>query len=78
VLSTVPVMFSYWAKPEDTLDLARFLNDDIARTVASNPKRFVGTSVRSPVVWAANDRSMVAALFVRACVHAHRSLSLSL
>jgi aminocarboxymuconate-semialdehyde decarboxylase len=37
-------MFSYWAKPEDALDLARYLNDDIAKTVASNPKRFVGSS----------------------------------
>ena len=42
VLSTVPVMFAYWAKPDDTLDLARYLNDHIAQTVAENPKRFVG------------------------------------
>lgn len=42
VLSTVPVMFSYWAKPKHTLDLARFLNDHIAGVVAASPKRFVG------------------------------------
>lgn len=42
VLSTVPVMFSYWAKPEHALDLSRFLNDHIAGVVAENPKRFVG------------------------------------
>jgi aminocarboxymuconate-semialdehyde decarboxylase len=41
VVSTVPVMFSYWAKPEDTLDLSRYLNDHIAETAAENPKRFV-------------------------------------
>lgn len=42
VLSTVPVMFSYWAKPEHTLDLARYLNDHLAQVVSENPNRFVG------------------------------------
>jgi aminocarboxymuconate-semialdehyde decarboxylase len=41
VLSTVPVMFSYWAKPEHGLDLSKFLNDHIANVVKANPKRFV-------------------------------------
>ncbi len=41
VLSTVPVMFSYWARPEHTYDLARLLNDHLAEVVAGNPRRFV-------------------------------------
>jgi aminocarboxymuconate-semialdehyde decarboxylase len=41
-ISTVPVMFSYWARPEHTHDLAKLLNDHIAGVVASNPRRFVG------------------------------------
>ncbi|RKI51127.1 amidohydrolase [Corallococcus sp. AB004] len=42
VLSTVPVLFSYWAKPQDGLEVARFLNDHLAGAVATAPKRFVG------------------------------------
>ncbi len=42
VLSTVPVMFSYWARAEDALDLSRFLNEHIAGLVNRFPKRFVG------------------------------------
>src|SRR5437870_12284419 len=42
VLSTVPVMFSYWAKPADALDLSRRLNDHIAEVVREHPTRFVG------------------------------------
>ena len=42
VLSTVPVMFAYWARPADGLDLSRLLNDHIARVVADHPGRFIG------------------------------------
>ncbi|HZX43637.1 MAG TPA: amidohydrolase family protein, partial [Myxococcaceae bacterium] len=42
VLSTVPVMFSYWATPEDGAEVARFLNDHLASVVAGAPARFVG------------------------------------
>ncbi|HYD00431.1 MAG TPA: amidohydrolase family protein [Phycisphaerales bacterium] len=42
VLSTVPVMFCYWARASDTVDLARWLNDDLAETCRANPERFVG------------------------------------
>lgn len=42
VLSTVPVMFSYWAKAQDGLYVSRVLNDHIAGVVATFPKKFIG------------------------------------
>jgi aminocarboxymuconate-semialdehyde decarboxylase len=42
VLSTVPIMFSYWAKPADALDLSMILNDHIAGIVGDFPNRFAG------------------------------------
>ena len=42
ILSTVPVMFSYWAKAQDTLRVAQYLNDDIAANCKKFSKRFVG------------------------------------
>jgi aminocarboxymuconate-semialdehyde decarboxylase len=42
VVCTVPVMFSYWAKPIDGLDVARFLNDHIAELVEKYPRHYVG------------------------------------
>ena len=45
VLSTVPVMFSYWAKPKDTLEVAQFLNDHIAEICDRYPH---------PVCWFRN------------------------
>ena len=42
VLSTVPIMFSYWAKPQDCLDLSMFLNDHLMGIVVRFPKKFIG------------------------------------
>lgn len=42
VLSTIPVLFNYWAKPQDGLETSRFFNDHIAETVNKSPDRFIG------------------------------------
>ena len=42
VLSTIPVLFNYWAEPKDALETSRFFNDHIADTVDKDPKRFIG------------------------------------
>ncbi|HET9487969.1 MAG TPA: amidohydrolase family protein [Chryseosolibacter sp.] len=42
VVCTIPVMFSYWAKPEDCLDISMFLNDHIAGLIEQYPKNYLG------------------------------------
>lgn len=41
VLSTVPVMFSYWTKPQDGEYVSKFLNDHIVGVCEKFPKRFI-------------------------------------
>jgi aminocarboxymuconate-semialdehyde decarboxylase len=42
VLSTIPVLFNYWARAADGLDTSRFFNDHIAETVLRKPEQFIG------------------------------------
>lgn len=42
VLSTIPVLFNYWANADDGYETSRFFNDHIAETVSRKPGRFVG------------------------------------
>ena len=42
VLSTIPVLFNYWANAKDGLETSRFLNDHIAEEVSKSPDRFIG------------------------------------
>lgn len=42
VVCTIPVMFSYWAKPLDCLDLSKFLNDNLAELADDYPKQYIG------------------------------------
>ncbi len=41
VLSTIPVLFNYWARPSDGLDTSRFFNDHIAEVTSKNSGRFI-------------------------------------
>lgn len=42
VVCTIPVMFSYWARPYDCQELSRFLNDHLADLIYKYPKQYVG------------------------------------
>jgi len=42
VVCTIPVLFSYWAKPKDCLELSEFLNDHIAALIQKYPKNYIG------------------------------------
>jgi aminocarboxymuconate-semialdehyde decarboxylase len=42
VVCTIPVMFAYWAKPLDCLDISKYLNDQIVEVVEKYPKNYIG------------------------------------
>ncbi|MFY0594114.1 MAG: amidohydrolase [Roseivirga sp.] len=42
VVSTIPVMFSYDAKPKDALEVSQYLNDHIADLCNKYPKNYIG------------------------------------
>ena len=42
ILSTIPVLFSYWAKDDEGLKLSEFLNNHIYDVVLNNEKHFIG------------------------------------
>lgn len=41
ILCTIPVLFSYWAKPKDALEWSQFINNHLASVVNDHPKRFL-------------------------------------
>ncbi len=42
VISTVPVMFSYWAKPQHAFELHQALNDHMAAICRKHPRHYAG------------------------------------
>ncbi len=42
VVCTIPVMFSYWAKPQHGLEVSQFLNDHIIDLMDRYPKNYIG------------------------------------
>jgi aminocarboxymuconate-semialdehyde decarboxylase len=68
VLSTVPVMFSYWAEAADGLAMARLLNDHVAEVVREQPRRFLGLGtlpLQDPALAVAELERAVAQLGLR-------------
>jgi aminocarboxymuconate-semialdehyde decarboxylase len=42
VLSTIPVLFNYWAKPKDAMQTSQYFNDHIAEVCSRHSSRFFG------------------------------------
>ncbi|MED6302732.1 MAG: amidohydrolase family protein [Bacteroidota bacterium] len=42
VVCTIPVLFAYFAKPKDGLEVSKFLNDDVAELINKYPKNYIG------------------------------------
>lgn len=42
IISTIPVLFSYWARPTDGLEVSKYINDDMSELIAKYPQHYLG------------------------------------
>lgn len=71
VVCTIPVMFAYNAKPQDALEIGRFLNDHLAELVDRYPRQYVALAT-VPM----QDTDLAIAELIRAKAMGHKGVQI--